>query len=223
MTLQGAGGPGGYGYHQPPPVRTSTTGPRILTFAGIVVVLAAVAIVLLVALAAASARSVLAPDGSPGDVVTLAVDAPGEGVLELEIELGQGQTHQVFLAYPSRDPVPELSGEILVHGPFGHSQPVLPFGGEVTSAGGVSAHLAGVFSTLVPGEYRIEVPATVDGSPVTVLIRPATDSPGLADGFRSGLTRQAATFLGLLGAAMGVGGGIWWRRRAAARRRAAGP
>ncbi|TDE99074.1 hypothetical protein EXU48_02525 [Occultella glacieicola] len=217
MTYQGAGGPGVPGAHPPPVVKTSTKGPRILTFVGIGLVVAATALVAIVVFAFNWDQSVLSPDGSPGPTVAVVVDVPGEGV----VEVSSSADHAVYLTHPTGDPVPELAGRVLVHAPSGEVLELESLAVGETSEGGVSAEFLGVFHPSTTGEYRIEVPATLDGSAATVLVRAVPgDYDGLGQVVFAAIAVPAAIGLGAIGFAMGVGGGIWWSQRAAAGRRA---
>ncbi|MBZ2198393.1 hypothetical protein [Occultella gossypii] len=220
MTLQGAGGPGAHGHYPAPTVKTSTKGPKILTVAGIGCLAIVIAIVCVVVFAFTWNQSVLSTNGSPGPTVTLAVDAPGEGLAEVTTTDRQ----RVYLTYPTGDPAPGLDGEIVVHAPTGQTVEVLvPDGGSEVSEGGTTAHLIGLFDPTAPGEYRIEVPATADGSAATVLIQPTTsDYEGFGQVVFAVIAIPVAIFLGAVGVVMSICGGIWWNRRAVARRHLSG-
>ncbi|WP_154796101.1 hypothetical protein [Occultella kanbiaonis] len=220
MTLQGAGGPGGYEPLRAPTVRTSTKGPKILTFAGLGCLAIVIALVCFVVFAFTWNQAVLSTDGSPGPTVTLAVDAPGEGLVDVTTTDRQ----RVYLAYPTGAPMPGLDGEIIVHASTGQAIEVLvPDGGSDVSEDGTTAHLIGLFDPTAAGEYRIEVPATTDGSAATVLVQPTTsDQDGLGQVVFAALAIPVAICLGALGVVMSICGGVWWYRRAVARRQLQG-
>ncbi|WP_163543992.1 hypothetical protein [Occultella kanbiaonis] len=197
-------------------MNTSTKGPRALTFAGIASAVAAIALVCCVVFAFTWNQSVLAADGSPGPRVTLAVDAPGDGL----VEVSTSDRQRVYITYPTGDRAPGLQGEITVHAPTGERVEVLvPDGGTEVSQGGTSAHVVGHFEPAAAGEYRLEVPATTDGSAATVLVQPTTSEyDGLGQVVFAVIAIPVAILLGAVGVVMGIWGGIRWNRRAVAAR-----
>jgi hypothetical protein len=220
MTLHRPGGPGAYGYYPAPTVKTSTKGPKILTLAGICCLAIVIAIVCVVVFAFTWNQSVLSTDGSSGPTVTVAVDAPGEGLVEVTTT----ERQRVYLTYPTGGPAPGLDGEIVVHASTGQTIEVLvPDGGSDVNEGGTTAHLIGLFDPVAAGEYRIEVPATTDGSAATVLVQPTTsDYEGLGQVVFAAVAIPVAICLGAVGVVMTICGGIWWSQRALARRRLRG-
>lgn len=207
-------------YPVPPaaPAPRSTRGAKLLTFSGVVLLVAALAVGIGVGrqFVGLLPLDVLTADGEPGPAVVASVDAPGTAEVELAAD-----RYAVLLAHPTpgggraddtADDV-ELAGDLRVTAPDGST--VDASGGPqvslTTGRGTVAARTVAAFEVTAPGTYTVTVPATTDGTEATVLLTPDRDFAPFFTGIFSTILGTFLTIgLGLLGFLMTLGGIVWW-------------
>src|SRR5690625_2734790 len=108
--------------YRPLPVKTSTTGPKILTGVGVLMLLAAIAVAVGVVRLFLSVlpTGLVAADGAPGADAAGGTEVPGSVTLDLTGD----STYVVYLARPSGSTGVQLSDMVSVTGPDG--QEALP-------------------------------------------------------------------------------------------------
>jgi hypothetical protein len=198
------------------PARTSTAGPRLLTFGGVAALaLGAVGLVLAAqSFVGLLPLGILTADGTAGSDVVATVPAPGS----TEVVLEGSTDYALYLARPEAAEG-GLDGRVVVEGPGGE---VVDVAGSAdvsvhTSRGGIVANTVGSFTTAAAGTYTLVAPAMSDDVEASVLVAP--DRPVLP--FVGGILGTiagvlVAGVLGALGLGMVIGGALWWhvRRRA---------
>ena len=212
--------------YSPLPVQTSTRGPKILTWVGVGLLLAAIAVVVLVVRTFLSVLpiGIVAADGAPGPDAAGGTEVPGTVTLSLPAET----TYAVYLAYPSGVSV-QLSEEVEVTGPDGEpaSRTSVPSG--TTTSNGVTARDVSAFRTGAAGDYTITAPEleNPDTAPWATIIVTESDSiPGFVGGLFGTIAGVfLAIGLGIAGLIVTVLGAIWWYTRNQNRRQveAGGP
>ncbi len=200
------------------PAKTSTTGPKILTFGGIglLVVTAVLAVFVVRLFLSVLPLGIVDSDGSPGPDAVGGTDVPGSVTLTLETDTA----YTVYLAFPSNTAA-ALSEDPTVTDAMGTILPGLPAPASTSTIGGVSAEGVHTFRTSAAGEYTIDVPelADPDSTPwATAVVTEGDDLPAFFSGlFGTVFGVFLAIGLGVLGLGMVVGGGIWWYVRSRVR------
>jgi hypothetical protein len=204
-----------------PPRSVSTTGPAWLTWIGIVLLVAAVAIAIFTVSLFVSLLpvGVMNADGSPGEDVVASVDAGRTGEAEFEADTD----YLVILVRPTDASEGALAGDIIVTAPDGSSSPAVQDPGVDMNVGGggSSGESFTAFGADAGGTYEIAVPAATDAEPTSVLIVEDRETLSFVGGIFGTVGGVfAAILLGLVGLGLMIGGGLWWRSRRAARRAA---
>ena len=200
------------GYPPPWPVAprpTSTKGPKITFFVGLG------ALVLTIGLAVLSAVSfwntlptdVLRFDGSAGSDVLGAVPAPGSA----EVTLPEAREYALYLVNRS-SAASTLDGPIVVTAPDSSDVRVQPnVVSSTVTMGSTRAVAIGVIDAGAPGTYRIDAPATIDGSDAALYVVESAGFGSFMGGvFGTVVAAIAAAFLGVVALALLVTGGIMW-------------
>ncbi|UFU02713.1 hypothetical protein LQF12_14675 [Ruania suaedae] len=201
------------------PVKTSTTGPKILTFAGAFALLVTVAVAVLVVRLFLSVvpLGVVAADGAPGPDAVGGTEVPGS----VSVELAADTTYVVYLAAPTGSEA-ELAGDVTVTDPAGAEVPRIPGPASTSTRDGVTAEDVYTFRAGAAGEYTVAAPALADPSAsasASIVVAQGHDMPGFFAGlFGTIFGVFLAIGLGMVGLGMTVAGGIWWYVRRSRRR-----
>ncbi|UFU06082.1 hypothetical protein [Ruania halotolerans] len=202
-----------------PPATTSTTGPKILTFSGAVVLACAIVVIVVVVRLFLSVLplGVVGADGAPGPEAVGGTDVPGSVTLPLSADT----TYAVYLAHPSHADGVALSAAVSVTGVSGETVRSTAGPSGSSSSNGVGAHIVHTFRTSGAGEYTVDVPTLADPGVTpwaTVVIAEGDDLPAFFTGvFGTVFGVFAAIGLGVAGTAMTLAGVIWWHLRSRAR------
>lgn len=210
--------------HSPLPVKTSTTGPKILTGVGVLMVIAALAVVALVVRLFLSVlpTGIVGADGAPGADAVGGTEVPGSVTLDLPAS----SAFAIYLARPSGSTGVQLSDMVSVTGPDGQEAfPGITPSGSV-DVRGVSAHDVYSFRTSDAGEYTVTAPELTEPDAVewaTIIIAPTKEVPAFLGGVLGSLAGVfVAIGLGMVGLIVTIIGAIWWYTRSKDRRRVAG-
>ncbi|PSL37784.1 hypothetical protein CLV49_1391 [Labedella gwakjiensis] len=199
--------------------RPSVKGPAWLTWIGVVLLVASVAI----AIATVSLFASLLPtgflnqDGTPGDDVIASIDA-GESA---SVELDGDTSYSLLLVRPTDESSGALTGDVALIAPDGTTSVAdrAPAVSTRVSGGQATAASFAAFETTDDGAYTITVPAATDDQPTSVLVVEDGDTlPFVGGVFGSIGGVFAVLLLGIPGLGLTIGGAIWWSSRRRARR-----
>ena len=210
------GAPGRPGF-PPPPVRTSTTGPKVMTFVGIGLLIIAAAVLIAGIVQIVSTVSRFSDEPSRSSHSLDYVRLPGS----LSFTGEAGEEYAIVVNSTSGRTI-DLD-DVEVTGPDGR-----PVDLSISSVN---------FENSTPGSEThlraITFTAPLDGTYSTTVTGSSADLPGTltavdADEIASVIGRAAlavvaivaAALLGVLGVGLTIGGGIWWHSRSTARKRA---
>lgn len=207
--------------YSPLPVKTSTTGPKILTAVGVLMLIAALAVVGLVVRLFLSVlpTGIVGADGAPGPDAVGGTEVPGSVTLDLPAS----SAFAVYLARPSGSTGVQLSDTVSVTGPDGQEAfPGITPSGSV-DVRGVSARDVYSFRTSDAGEYTVTAPELTDPDAVewaTIIVAPSKEVPAFFGGI-FGTIAGVFVAIGLGGAGLIVTiiGAVWWYTRSKDRRR----
>lgn len=208
----------------PPAPRPSITGPAWMTWIGIVLLVATVAIAVgtVGLFLSLLPTGYLASDGGPGDEAIASIEA-GETA---EVELAAGTSYALLLVRPQEAPADGpsgdlLSGDVLIGGPDGVEAPAdrAPAVDMNVAAGGFVAESLAGFRTTGAGVHTVSVPAALDDEPTSVLLVEDREPVGFIGGVFGSIGGVfAVLLLGASGLALTIGGALWWSSRRRARR-----
>ncbi|RUQ98277.1 hypothetical protein [Labedella endophytica] len=206
------------------PRRISTTGPAWLTWIGIVLLVATVAIAIgtVSLFASLLPTGILSRDGSVGDDVVASVDAGSS----TSVDLDGDTSYSLLLVRPSDESSGALTGDIALIAPDGTTSVAdrAPAVSTRVNGGQLTAASFTAFRTTDEGAYTITVPAATDDEPTSVLIVEDGETLPFVGGVLGSIGGVfAALITGFLGLGLTIGGGLWWRSRRAARRASAAP
>ncbi len=209
--------------YRPLPVKTSTTGPKILTAVGVLMLIATIAVVVVVVQLFLSVlpTGIVSDHGAPGPEAAGGTQVPGTATLHLEANT----TYVVYLAQPSSSPSVELSDQVEVITPSGQAAGPTPVPGSSITVNAVSARSIFAFLSGPAGEYTITAPPLVDPDAApwaTVVVAPGDDLPSFFGGLFGTISGVfLAIGLGVVGLIVTTIGAIWWYTRRKDQRRVA--
>jgi hypothetical protein len=194
-----------------PPLRTSTTGAKWLTFTGIALLVIAFAagITAVVKFISMVPVGIINMDGTTGDRVLVAVQ-PGETGTAV---LDANSIYQVWWITSDPSVTQSQIGTPRVNAPDGTPVSLAPaFVSCSASMGAQHGRCGWQFTTAAAGTYTI---TAIQGKPdVTIAVAPGTNFAGFFGGVAlTILAWFVAIGGGLLGAGMTIGGAIWWHAR----------
>lgn len=201
--------------YSPLPVKTSTTGPKILTAVGVLLLVAAVAVIVLVARLFLSVlpTGIVAADGAPGPDAAGGTEVPGTVTLSLPAST----VYAVYLAHPSTVDGLALSDPVTVTGPDGQPASFAATPSGTTTSNGVTAEDVSAFQTGAAGDYTVTVPELEDPDATpwaTVIVTESDNIPGFIGGVFGTIAGVfVAIGLGLAGLTVTIIGAIWWYTR----------
>jgi len=205
------------------PVRTSTTGPAVLTIIGAICLVAAIVATVFAVrtFVGIVPLHVLDSRGDPGSAALGVTDVPGAATLDLD-----AGWYDIYAVVPmARFSTPDVT--VQVTGPDGTPVDLQsPTVASTTSLGGSSANAISSFQVTDPGQYTLTATdaTSTDTRVIVVRGKPTTAFLGSVAGVVVGMF--LAIGLGVVGLGLTIGGGVWWGNRARARKRlaaAAGP
>lgn len=200
--------------YSPLPVKTSTRGPKILTWVGVGLLVAALAVVVLVVRLFLSVlpTGIVSADGAPGPDAVGGTAVPGTATLSLRADT----TYAVYLAHPSGVSV-QLSDEVVVTGPDGQPAGPAATPSGTTTSNGVTARDISAFRTGAAGDYTIAAPELEDPDTTgwaTIIVTESDDIPGFIGGVFGTIAGVfVAIGLGISGLTVTIIGAIWWYTR----------
>jgi hypothetical protein len=198
--------------------RPSTTGPAWMTWIGVVLLVASVALAVATVFLFASLlpTGLLNRDGTPGDDVVASIDAGSSATVALDDDTA----YSILLVRPTDEPSGALTGDIAVTAPDGTSSVPdrAPAVSTRVTGGQTTAASFTAFRTGAEGDYLLTVPAASDDEPTSILIVEDGDTLPFVGGVLGSIGGVfGALLLGIPGLGLTIGGAIWWRSRRRAR------
>lgn len=198
--------------------RPSTTGPAWMTWIGVILIAASIALAgpTVFLFASLLPTGILNRDGTPGDDVVASIDAGSNATVELD----EDTSYSILLVRPADESAGVLSADIAITAPDGTSSVAdrAPAVSTRVSGGQATAASFTAFRTGSEGDYLITVPAATDDEPTSVLIVEDGDTLPFVGGVLGSIGGVfGALLLGIPGLGLTIGGAIWWRSRRRAR------
>lgn len=183
-----------------------------MTFSGIALVLAGIGVAALgiVTFIGLFPLGVLDADGRPGADAIGSASAPGS----MNVDLDAGTRYAVWLLVPSGssgvlDALPTVSGP---GGGDVHVSATTQVSSQMTQ-GGTSARTVAGFRASDSGGHTLVVPGSSPPGAMVMVTEDQPIGPFISGIFGTVAGALAAVLLGILGAGLTIGGGIWWAMR----------